>query len=68
MRAGQASACAIGGAHVRRAELGDDGTVRVLHQPMHGRLRVDQDLDALFGHGEQADGLDQLQPLVHHGG
>ena len=39
-----------GGAHVRRAELREHGAVRVLHQPVHRRLRVHQHLD--IGEGD----------------
>ena len=68
IRSGQPRAWAIGRAHVRVAELGEDRAVHVLHQRMHDALRMYDHLDLRRFHAEQQAGLDQLEPLVHQGG
>ena len=42
--------------------------IGVFNQGMHHALPVHHDVDVLRVHVEQPPGLDELQPLVHHGG
>src|SRR5215470_9880952 len=49
--------------HVGRAQLRQDRTVAVSHEPMHDRLRMDDDLDLLLRQPEEMMGLDELETL-----
>ena len=57
-----------GRAHVGRGHAGDQRTVGEVDQPMHDRLRMDDDGEPLGRHAEEVMGLDQLEPLVHQAG
>ena len=54
--------------HVRHPQLGQDGPVLVLDQRMDDAFPMDHDLNLVGRHVKQPPGLDQFQPLVHHGG
>src|SRR5690606_5885596 len=54
--------------HVRRAELGEDRTVHIMHQTVDGALGVDDNVDRFGWKTKQIGRLDQLQTLVHKGG
>ena len=51
--------------HVGIAEVGERGAVVELDQRVDQRLRVDDDVDPLVGHGEEVMRLDRLEALVH---
>lgn len=57
-----------GGAHIRRAQLGQHRSVGKLHHGMDHRLGMHHRLQRVRRHAEQVVGLDELQSLVHHGG
>ena len=65
---GQASAWAIGMRMSGAAELGQHAAVAVADHAVHHRLLVDQHVHLGFRQVEQPRRLDQLQPLVEHGG
>ena len=54
-------------AHVRQPEMREQGTVAQAHEPVHDRLRMYHDLDALVRHLEQPVRLDDLEALVYEG-
>ena len=57
-----------GQAHVRRGQLGDDGTVDVFHHGMHHALRVYDHLNSRHFDVEEPARLDHFEPLVEEGG
>ena len=53
-------------AHIRAAELGDDGAVREFHHRVDNGFGMHHDIYHRRNHVEQPAGLDELQALVHH--
>mmetsp|Transcript_2784 Transcript_2784/g.5029 ORF Transcript_2784/g.5029 Transcript_2784/m.5029 type:complete len:259 (+) Transcript_2784:74-850(+) len=57
-----------GQAHVGPSQLGQARRVLRLDHGVDDRLGVDDDVDVVVGGAEEVVRLDDLQPLVHHGG
>ena len=57
-----------GDAHIRHAQLGDDGVVAVLHRRVDDALALDNDLNFLRRQTEQPHSLNELEALVHQSG
>src|SRR4030042_1071162 len=56
-----------GDAHVRGAQLGQDGAVLQLDESVDGALGVDEDVELGRLEVEEPAGRDELGPLVHQG-
>jgi len=66
--AGEAEGEADGFAHIRAAELGDDGPVHEFYHRVDDGVGVDDDVDLVGFEVEEPFGFDDFEAFVHHRG
>ena len=57
-----------GDAHIRHAELRDDGVVLILNERVHDAFAVHNDVDVVRLHIEKPLGFDEFESLIHERG